>query len=172
MNKIERCPFFTCTFAQWQGLRQIVFGQCPCLVRSEFFSRGPGMVFREAEQQLAYGLTFIGGDMTPLARSVLMIVQAQVLRTLLFETDPNKTLKSRYIIWYNLIVDRYYSHRTLWRNEFRALYARNAICVIFETNCYRYRAAAIESDKQYRSVSYGGTAETLSFQLHYDVHSR
>jgi hypothetical protein len=65
------------------------------------------MVFREAEQQLAYGLTFIGGDMTPLARSVLMIVQAQVLRTLLFETDPNKTLKSRYIIWYNLVVDRY-----------------------------------------------------------------
>lgn len=107
MNKIERCPFVTCTFAQWQTLRQIVFGQCPCLVRSEFFSRGPGMVFREAEQQLAYGLTFIGGDMTPLARSVLMIVQAQVLRTLLFETDPNKTLKSRYIIWYNLVVDRY-----------------------------------------------------------------
>nr|CAH0100072.1 unnamed protein product [Daphnia galeata] len=54
-----------------------------------------GMVFREAEQQLAYGLTFIGGDMTPLARSVLMIVQAQVLRTILFETDPNKTLKTR-----------------------------------------------------------------------------
>ncbi len=83
------------------------------------------MVFREAEQQLGYGLTFIGGDMTPLARSVLMIVQAQVLRTLLFETDPNKTLKTRYIIWYNL-VDRYYSHRTL-RNEFRGLYAQNAM---------------------------------------------
>ncbi|KAI9555731.1 hypothetical protein GHT06_018246 [Daphnia sinensis] len=77
------------------ALRQVVFGQCPSMIRSEFFSRGPGMVFREAEQQLAYGLTFIGGDMTPMARSVLMIVQAQILKTLLFETDPARILKSR-----------------------------------------------------------------------------
>lgn len=65
------------------------------MVRSEFFSRGPGMVFREAEQQLAYGLTFIGGDMNPMARSVLMIVQGQILKTILFETDPARMLKSR-----------------------------------------------------------------------------
>lgn len=73
-----------------------MFGQCPAMVRSEFFSRGPAMVFREAEQQLGYGLTFSGGEMTPMARSVLMIVQAQILRSLLFETDPARALKSRY----------------------------------------------------------------------------
>lgn len=66
------------------------------MIRSEFFGRGPGMVFREAEQPLGYGLTFISGDMTPLARSVLMVVQAQILRALLFETDPARALKSRY----------------------------------------------------------------------------
>ncbi len=144
MNKIERCPFFTCTFAQWQALRQIVFGQCPCLVRSEFFSRGPGMVFREAEQQLAYGLTFIGGDMTPLARSVLMIVQAQVLRTILFETDPNKTLKTRYIIWYNLVVDRYYLVTALYGVTNSVPYMLGMLCVNIwnkllqiSSSCYR-----------------------------------
>lgn len=53
------------------------------------------MVFREAEQPLSYGLTFTNADMTPMARSVLMVVQAHIIRTLLFETDPSRMLKSR-----------------------------------------------------------------------------
>ena len=79
-----------------QALRKVVFGQCPSIIRSEFFSRGPGIVFREPDQVLGYGIAFTNSnETTPVARSVLMIIQAHIIRALLFETDPTRVIKTR-----------------------------------------------------------------------------
>ncbi|XP_046453708.1 inactive ubiquitin carboxyl-terminal hydrolase MINDY-4B-like [Daphnia pulex] len=76
------------------ALRQVVFGQCPASVRPEFFNQGPGLVFREHGHPLAYGLSITNPSTLPMMRAILMTIQAQILRTLLFDSAILKLPKT------------------------------------------------------------------------------
>jgi len=64
------------------------------MIRPEYFSQGPGMVFRPAERDLGYALV-IGPTLTsPSLRSILLAIQTHILKTLLFNATSSKVLKS------------------------------------------------------------------------------
>ena len=78
-----------------QALRKIVFGQCPELIRSEYFSRGPGLVFRDAERDLGFGLMIGNGIVSPMIRSILMTIQGHILRALVFNPRPVRLFRPK-----------------------------------------------------------------------------
>ena len=55
------------------------------------------MVFRPAERELGYALLIGPMLTTPSLRSILMAVQAHILRALLFNVTSSKLLKSGYV---------------------------------------------------------------------------
>lgn len=75
-------------------------------MKTELFNRGPGeksawknilsftlfvtlgLVFREAERELSYALVIGNPMVLPLIRSILMALQAHILRVLLYDTLP------------------------------------------------------------------------------------
>uniref|UniRef100_A0A0P5ZSP1 Ubiquitin carboxyl-terminal hydrolase MINDY n=1 Tax=Daphnia magna TaxID=35525 RepID=A0A0P5ZSP1_9CRUS len=72
------------------ALRRIVFGQCPAPIKAEYFSRGPGLVFREAERDLGYALMVSHAAGLPIANSLMMALQTHILRILLFDVRPSR----------------------------------------------------------------------------------
>lgn len=48
----------------------------------------PGLVFREAERELSYALVIGNACVVPLIRSIMMAIQAHILRVLLYDTLP------------------------------------------------------------------------------------
>ncbi|XP_057380338.1 inactive ubiquitin carboxyl-terminal hydrolase MINDY-4B-like [Daphnia carinata] len=72
------------------ALRRIVFGQCPAPVKAEYFSRGPGLVFREAERDLGYALMVSHAAGLPITNSLMMALQTHILRILLFDVRPSR----------------------------------------------------------------------------------
>ena len=73
-----------------QILRKTIFGRCPGEIRSEYFMEGPGLVFREPDLELAYGIVICNPLITPMMRSMLMVIQGHILRALLFQSKPTK----------------------------------------------------------------------------------
>nr|CAH0100073.1 unnamed protein product [Daphnia galeata] len=57
-------------------------------------SLGPGLVFREHGHPLAYGLSITNPSTPPMMRAILMTIQAQILRTLLFDSAILKLPKT------------------------------------------------------------------------------
>ncbi len=55
---------------------------------------GPGLVFREHGHPLAYGLSITNPSTLPMMRAILMTIQAQILRTLLFDSAILKLPKT------------------------------------------------------------------------------
>ncbi|XP_057379239.1 inactive ubiquitin carboxyl-terminal hydrolase MINDY-4B-like [Daphnia carinata] len=76
------------------ALRKLVLGQCPAVVRCEFFTQGPGLIFREHGHPLAYALAITNPSTTPMLRALVMTIQAQILRTLLFDSAILKLPKT------------------------------------------------------------------------------
>ncbi|KAI9555732.1 hypothetical protein GHT06_018247 [Daphnia sinensis] len=72
------------------ALRRIVFGQCPAPIKAEYFSRGPGLVFREAERDLGYALMVSHAAGLPITNSLMMALQTHILRILLFDVRPSR----------------------------------------------------------------------------------
>ncbi|XP_046632540.1 inactive ubiquitin carboxyl-terminal hydrolase MINDY-4B-like isoform X2 [Daphnia pulicaria] len=70
------------------ALRRIVFGECPAPIKTEYFMRGPGLVFREAERDLGYALRVSHAAGLPITNSLMMAIQTHILRILLFDVRP------------------------------------------------------------------------------------
>lgn len=67
-----------------------------------FDSLGPGLIFREHGQPLAYGLTITNPSTSAMMRSLIMAIQAQILRTLLFDSAVLKLPKTWFVVGFSL----------------------------------------------------------------------
>jgi len=76
------------------NLRRIIFGVCPAVVRPEFFNKGPGLIFRDADAPLAYALNIENTDIAPMTKAVLMAIQAHILQSHIFK-NTSKNANSR-----------------------------------------------------------------------------